>query len=521
MRPADLPLAQRLSTSAMLLLALALAAPLLAYRDTLMSMVAIWNRSETFTHQYLILPISLWLMWRQRSELRGLAPAPFLPALALVAVCGFGWLLGELADVQVVKHFALVCIMISSVITLLGLRIARVIAFPLAFLLFAVPAGEILIEPLIEFTADFTIGALQMTGIPVWREGTTFVIPSGRWSVVEACSGVRYLIASITLGVLYAHLSYRSRWRQAAFILLSVVVPVIANGLRAYLIVMIGHLSSMQLAVGVDHLIYGWLFFGLVMFLMFWIGGFWIDPKKATPPTPPEQAHHPVPTPALGFAGPGNARLLLCAVLTVAGIGIGPLYAGYMNRLDSAGAPVRLELHSPSWNDGIAFTYWTPAFHPGVADLNRFYRRDGMQVGVYLRYYREQRPGATLVSSVNRVLPEKGSPWTRTGNTVRSEAIAGPAGQALSVREEIIQGPTGSTLIWRWYWIDRRFVENDYLAKLLQTKSQLEMRGDDGAAVFVFTPISDGPEQARQTLRSYLNDNLAAIATALNNNGKP
>jgi hypothetical protein len=53
------------------------------------------------------------------------------------------------------------------------------------------------------------------------------------------------------------------------------IVPVIANGLRAYMIVMIGHLSSMQLATGVDHIIYGWLFFGLVMFLMFWIGSYW------------------------------------------------------------------------------------------------------------------------------------------------------------------------------------------------------------------------------------------------------
>lgn len=526
MRPADLPLAQRFSIPTAIVVLLVLVSPLLVYRDTLMSMVAIWNRSETFTHQYLILPISLWLVWRQRKELRGLSPTPFVPALALLVLCGFGWLLGELADVQVVKQFALVGILISSTIALLGLRIAKVIAFPLFFLLLAVPVGEILIEPLIEFTADFTIGALQMTGIPVWREGTTFVIPSGRWSVVEACSGVRYLIASITLGVLYAHLSYRSRWRQAAFLLVSVAVPVIANGLRAYLIVMIGHLSSMQLAVGVDHLIYGWLFFGLVMFLMFWIGGFWVDTKpgntSANAAAPAAAASAPIAV--LRPATAGLPRLLLYAVLTLVAIGLGPAYGYYMERANAANAaaaPVALTSLQSSWSDGNAFTYWTPAFHPGVADLSRFYQRDidqhHAQVGLFLRYYRDQHQGATLVSSVNRVLAEKNSPWTRVANSVRTEQLPG---RTLTVREEIVQGQPGAMLIWRWYWIDRRFVENDYLGKLLQTKSQLEMHGDDGAALFVFAPLNDQPEQARQVLRRYLGENLAFIEATLNNNSK-
>ncbi|MFJ3054882.1 exosortase A [Herbaspirillum sp. NPDC087042] len=520
MRPADLPLAQRLSPATIVLLVLALVLPMLVYRDTLMSMVEIWDRSETFTHQYLILPISLWLIWRQRDELRALAPQPFLPGLVVLALCSLGWLLGELADVQVVKHFALVTIMISAVITVLGLRMSRVIAFPLLFLIFAVPAGEVLIEPLIEFTADFTITALQLTGIPVWREGNTFVIPSGRWSVVEACSGVRYLIASLTLGVLYAHLSYRSRWRQAGFVLLSGVVPVIANGLRAYMIVMIGHLSSMQLAVGVDHLIYGWLFFGLVMFLMFWIGGFWIDSKKQRTDTPgaaPAAPGASAVSAAPRLAGATPARLVLAALLTVAAIGVGPTYAIYMHRFDASGAPVDLTTLRSNWNDSAAFSNWAPDFHPGVANLSRFYGHDGMQVGLYVRYYRGQHPGATLVSSVNRVLPEKNSPWIRTGNSVRTETVAG---RPLALREEIISAPAGRMMIWRWYWIDRRFVENDYLAKLLQTKSQLEMQGDDGAALFVFTNIDEQPEKARQVLRRYLGENLAGIESTLNNNGK-
>jgi exosortase/archaeosortase family protein len=126
---------------------------------------------------------------------------------------------------------------------------------------------------------DFTIAALQATGIPVYREGLNFVIPSGSWSVVEACSGVRYLIASFMVGTLFAYLNYNSWKRRAGFMLISIVVPIVANWLRAYMIVMIGHLSGNTLAVGVDHLIYGWVFFGVVIMIMFMIGARWSEPQ--------------------------------------------------------------------------------------------------------------------------------------------------------------------------------------------------------------------------------------------------
>ena len=70
------------------------------------------------------------------------------------------------------------------------------------------------------------------------------------------------IIASLTVGTLFAYLSYRSLNRRLIFVGVAFAVPVIANWMRAYMIVMIGHLSGNKLAVGVDHLIYGWVFFG-------------------------------------------------------------------------------------------------------------------------------------------------------------------------------------------------------------------------------------------------------------------
>lgn len=72
----------------------------------------------------------------------------------------------------------------------------------------------------------------------MWWEGLYLSIPAGHFEVAEACSGLRYLMASVALGVLYAYLTYRSPWRRLAFVVLSMVMPIVANGIRAYGIVM-------------------------------------------------------------------------------------------------------------------------------------------------------------------------------------------------------------------------------------------------------------------------------------------
>lgn len=492
-----------------LVIALALLAPFLIYFGTVRSIIAIWNSSETFAHGYIILPISLWLIWGRRKTLAQMSPTPYWPGLLLLAACGFGWLLADLGNVQVVRQYALVAMIPATAIAVLGLRISWSMAFPLCFLLLAVPFGEVFIDPLINFTANFTVTALQATGIPVLREGSNFSIPSGNWSVVEACSGVRYLIASVTLGCLYAYLTYRSHVRQLLFVLLAIVVPIIANGMRAYMIVMIGHLSGMKLAVGVDHLIYGWVFFGLVMFLMFWIGSFWREDQHDSTATAVtfETANQPT----------SSARIFFAALAAVACIGIWPLYANYIERAGFNPAPVELSGFHSQWQETTPFTTWQPVFYPASVELDRFFQHDSQKVGLKAMYYRNQRQGSELISSANRLLEDNDIMWRQTGSSLRHETISG---RTLVIREANMHGQSGPMLVWHWYWIDGQFTVNDYLAKLLQAKEKFLMRGDDGAAVMLFAPYDENPDEARAAMRGFLNADLASLEAALASNKK-
>lgn len=448
---------------------------------TFYSMVEVWERSETFTHGYLIFPISAWLIWRMRDELAQIQPRTDPRGLILLAAAGAGWLLADAGSVNVVAQYAFIAMLIAAVWALLGWTFVWGAFFPLMFLFFAVPVGEFLIQPLMGVTADFTVTMLQATGIPVYREGTFFSIPSGDWSVVEGCSGLRYLIASVTLGVLYAYLTYRSWNRRLLFSIAAIVVPVFANSGRAYMIVMIAHLSDMKLALGVDHYIYGWVFFGLVMLLLFWIGSFWREDDRpgsaatstATPDSSGKQARAVMPV-ALG-------------VLAVAGLW--PAYAGWLAARPLPAMP-ELQLEAQGgWQPGEAFTTWVPHWVGADRQLRQPYAQAGQKVLLELNYYATQRQDAELINSQNFMIEQKDPLWSNVGESNASVEIGGVARQ---VRQAKMRGSDGQRLlVWQWNLVNQRPIVNDHVAKLVLALDRVRVQRDDGLSVLIATPYED------------------------------
>jgi exosortase A len=471
---------------------------------TFYSMAEIGERSETFAHGYIIFPISAWLLWRQRAELAQVQPRPDLRGLILLAAAGAGWLLADAGSVNVVAQYAFIAILIAMVWTLLGRAFVWAAFFPLMFLFFAVPMGEFLIQPLMGVTADFTVAMLRLTGIPVFREGLFFSIPSGNWSVVEGCSGLRYLIASVTLGVLYAYLTYRSTKRRLLFTLAAIVVPILANSGRAYMIVMIAHLSDMKLALGVDHYIYGWVFFGIVMLLLFWIGSFWREDDQ---PLPAVQS--------LRTAGSAPPRPILpVAVLALVVIGLWPAYATWLNSRPLPAMP-ELQIESAAgWQPDAAFTTWEPHWLGADRQLRQSYAQAGRNVQLELNYYVTQRQGAELINSQNFMIRQKDSQWANVGERIASVEIGG---QPRQVRQAKLRGNNGQRLlVWQWNLINQRPMVNDHLAKLVLAFDRVQLKRDDGLSVLIATPYDEADlEAAAATLAQFAADMEPAIGRTL------
>lgn len=462
------------------------------YRGTAEAMVGIWARSDTFMHGFLILPIVLWLIWRERDALVQHVPRPNPWIAPLLAGAGFAWLLGELAAINALTQLALVALMVLLVPALLGLPLARAMAFPLGFLFFAVPVGEFFMPQLMEWTAYFTVLALRLTGIPVYQEGLQFVIPSGSWSVVEACSGIRYLIASLTVGTLFAYLNYVSLRRRLIFIVVSFLVPIAANWMRAYIIVMLGHLSSGKLAAGVDHLIYGWVFFGLVIMIMFMIGARWAEHPAETPSGVSADA-------GLSASGAAAPQIRWAVVVAVALLIAAPALAFRAMESGAAANPPHLEFPPASGSlagdwaaEGKSLGDWRPAFVNPSAELQKTYARDGRSVGIYLGYYRNQDYARKLISSENMLVKFKDPHWAQVASGSRELVVNG---RAVVVRTaelrgaSVLAGGDETRLVaWEWYWVNGRLTASDHWAKAYTALARLLGQGDDSAVIIVYAP---------------------------------
>ena len=491
------------------LLALFIVATLLLYRDTAAAMVEIWLRSETFAHCLLVPPISAWLIWRRRADIAAQQPATMPWLLLPMVVAGLFWLLGHLATVNAVSQFMLVTIIVLTVPAFVGWPATRVMLFPLGFLYFAVPIGEFLMPWLMESTADFTVSALVLTGIPVYREGHQFIIPSGAWSVVEACSGVRYLIASLMVGALFAYLNYRSMRRRWLFMGVALVVPIVANWVRAYLIVLLGHVSNNKLAAGADHLIYGWVFFGVVILLMFMIGARWSEPESA---------------PATAIAadrGHSGGRLPWAMPLAAAAVLLLPVLA--LNGLlvhESKVAPLLGE-PAASWRSAESPMSWQPEIQTPAAKLQRGYAATDApaspSVGLFIGYFRQQSADSKLVSSNNQLVRSTDKDWALADTGLRQLALG--AATELPVRTATLRRPVGQAdatrlRVWQMYWVDGHYTVDDSAAKAYLALNRLLGRGDDGA-VLIFHAVEPPTGSADELLEAYLRDNFDAIDAEL------
>ncbi len=254
-------------------LALALLGLLALFARDAGDMASLWWDASTYQHCLFVLPIVAWLIWQRRDEVAVQPAAGWWPGLALVAGAAFVWLLGEAGGVALARHLGLVLMVQASVVTILGPAAARALAFPLFYLVFLVPFGDEFVAPMQVLTARMTMALLQLTGIPATLDGVFITIPKGWFEVAEECAGVKFLIAMVAYGALVAHVGFRSWRRRAVFMLAAVVVPVLANAVRAWGTIFAAHLTSVELATGFDHIVYGWVFFAVVMIVI--VGGAW------------------------------------------------------------------------------------------------------------------------------------------------------------------------------------------------------------------------------------------------------
>lgn len=418
-----------------------------AYRRTLLDVVRTWSESESYAHGWLIVPIVLWLAWRRRATLAALPLAPSPAGLAAIGGAVLLWLFGGVANALVVQGVAVIALPAAIVWAVCGTAWVRALAFPCAYLVFAVPFGEPLVAPLMEWTASATVALLNATGIPVYRDGMLFSTSVGDFEVARACSGIRYLTASAAVGVLFGYLLLRTPSRRWTFAALAVVLPVLANALRAYGIVVLAHATDMRLAVGVDHFVYGWVFFGAVMAFLFWIG---LRMRRGEGEGPPPSPMAPVPP----------ATRVRIAAFSLAGLVLmlaGPALSVALDRQLSTQAigPRGLPPGAASWKGPLeSRSVWRPDFAGTPQMLQADYENAaGERVTVTLLHYPVEVQGTELVGDVNALADETRWRFVEARDrSVDGTALASSRFRAMHERTELslwwLYALDGRTFVW-------------------------------------------------------------------------
>ncbi|MEP1446552.1 MAG: exosortase A [Paraglaciecola sp.] len=435
-------------------LVLIVAAWVVVFWQGVTTAVDIWIISDIFNHCLFVLPGVLYLIYLKRTDLDIAALKPNYFVLVLCTGSLFLYAIGLAGDVQLFMHVATFTFLPLSIWAFIGNKLAYKILFPLVFILFCIPIGEELIPALQEVTADLAMVMLGWSGIPVYRSGLYIEIPQGQFLVAEACSGISFFIASIVIGSLYAYLNMYSAKRRIVFMAISILFPIIANAIRVFGIILTGYLSDMEHAVGADHLVYGWIFFSLVIVCLLGIGEL-IREKQFN--TDDSGQIETAPAAELNFKACYRSCTSIVAIMLV----FLAWFYSINSQLSIPTNEYRLSAQLEAEQEASNARYsnaWKPEFNQAYQEFQFVRQLNTVPVDIYMVWY--PKGHGELISSLNRLYPEKA--WTLETKS------SYPLKQGQNMGVSTIVNPRGKRLLSYWYLVDGKMFTNNRMAKLYE-----------------------------------------------------
>jgi exosortase len=247
------------------LLLIVVAAIGMLYATNFEKLFSDWSVDENYSHGFFVPIAFFWMLWRQRHELESTKVSPRWWGILIVIMALLQLAAGTMGAENFVAHSSLLTLLCGITLFLFGIEILRLVAFPIAWLLFMIPLPSIIFYsitfPLQLLASKLAVGILDLLRVPNVCEGNVIYLANFTAGVVEACSGIRSLVSMLAFAVLMGYLlnmSVRSRW-----ILAFSSVP-IALGMNAARIAgtgIAGNYLGARWAEGVFHTFSGWVLF--------------------------------------------------------------------------------------------------------------------------------------------------------------------------------------------------------------------------------------------------------------------
>ncbi|HMS83533.1 MAG TPA: VPLPA-CTERM-specific exosortase XrtD [Nitrospira sp.] len=480
------------------------------YADSLVFLFSRWFGSEDYSHGLFVPLISGFLIWQARQQLSHL---PRNQSWWGLAVIGLGLLLygvGELSTLYLVLHISLWIVLVGLAITLVGIRGMKVIAFPLGYLLTAIPLPTFfyanLSSQLQLWSSSLGVGCLQLVGVMAFREGNVIDLGPVQLQVVEACSGIRYLLPLTSLALLCAYLFKDAMWKRVVLVLSSIPISILINGFRIGVIGVLVEFYGKGAAEGFYHLFEGWVIFmvsfGLLILEMVWLGRLGAGSLRKSLREYLRWTNHEVDTVAHGeviaisnrLFSPGPAYLCSVALFAPCAL-LGTLFLDRDEHPPARMAFVDFPMQIHEWR-GHTFS-----LEQRYLDTLRFddyiladYQAEGQQhVNFYAAYYRSQRKGQSA-HSPQSCLPAGG--WEIASLTQTMIPSPQAMQQPILVNRAVIQKGDQKQIVLYWFKQRERHLTDEYLVKFYLLWDALSRQRTDGALVRLASPVGPAESEA-------------------------
>ena len=234
----------------------------------------VWPTDEQ-GHGPIILAVSAWLLWRRRDALAALPAQPATVSGTVLALLSLLlYVFGRSQSIWLFEVGSQVTMMLALVLLFRGWAGARLIWFPLFFLLFMVPLPETLVAavttPLKSAVSQVAEQLLYALGYPVARSGVTLFVGPYQLLVADACAGLNSMFTLEALGLLYMNLMQHTNVaRNVTLAILIVPISFVANVVRVMILVLVTYYAGDEAGQGFVHGFAGMVLFLVALTLMF------------------------------------------------------------------------------------------------------------------------------------------------------------------------------------------------------------------------------------------------------------
>lgn len=413
----------------------------------------LWYEGTIYAHGFLVLIAVTVLLFKVREGLDSLEVNPSW--LGFLALCFFSivMLLSKSADIKTIRLLCIPFLITSWGWAIYGPRFLKLAGVPIGLLIFASPIWDDM-SPIFQAITVFVNSLLlQVVGIPADIHELYITIPAGTFFVAGGCSGVRYLMVGLFLAPLYGFLYLPGYKRSLILTVFAALLSMLANWIRVFGIIVIGHVTDMQSSIIEDHEAFGWLTFLAICLVPLFFIARRLEPE-ANNPTPLElriQSAVDQEATSLGSRSLSYRPALFASVIVL----LVPVtfYSQTVIFEDSNNdwSP-SLPVAGEQWRGPLRFaTIWSPSFvNPDISAAGTYVSEQLQQVQFQIEAYRQQKQGKELIYYKNNLYDE--AEWSLLNQSVVSAPRQNGFGIDRVKETQLVSLEDGrSVLLWSWY----------------------------------------------------------------------